>query len=148
MVPFIERLLAAPPAEVTELLLTTPEGQWFDRKSARIAARDLGKTLVAMANAEGGVIAIGLADGRCEGVDDRPSAHNQWRQAGVDHTQPPVRFDVLLLPCVNHRQTEDHLFVIPCRRETSPHDYPGRCLSARRRRRPEAVLQAACGTAL
>lgn len=112
MVPPIERLLTAPPAEVTELLLTAPEGQWFDRKSARIAARDLGKTLVAMANAEGGTIAIGLSDGRCEGVDDRPSAQNQWRQAGLDHTQPPVRFEVALLPCVNHRGSGDHLFVI------------------------------------
>ena len=55
---------------MTELLLAVPEGQWYDRKSARIAARDLGKTLVAMANAEGGTIAIGLFDGRCEGVDD------------------------------------------------------------------------------
>ena len=112
MLPPIERLLAAPPGEVTELLLAVPEGQWYDRKSARIAARDLGKTLVAMANAEGGTIAIGLFDGRCEGVDDRPSAQNQWRQAGVDHSQPPVRFDVVLLPCINHRGTRDHLFLI------------------------------------
>ena len=91
MVPPIERLLAAPPAEVTELLLTAPEGQWFDRKSVRIAARDLGKTLVAMANAEGGTIAIGLSDGRCEGVDDHPSAHNQWRQATCSTAAPTIR---------------------------------------------------------
>ena len=115
MLPPIERLLALPPEELTELLLSEPEGQWFDRKSARVAARDLSKTLVAMANSEGGMIVVGLFDGRCEGVDQRPSAHNQWRQAGVDYTQPPVRFEVVPLECVNHQGTSDHLlaFVIP-----------------------------------
>ena len=115
MLPPIERLLALPPERLTELLLAEPEGQWFDRKSARVAARDLSKPLVAMANSEGGMIVVGLFDGRCEGVNGRPSAHNQWRQAGVDYTQPPVRFEVVPLECVNHRGTSDHLlaFVIP-----------------------------------
>ena len=54
MVPPIERLRTLAPRELTELLLAEPEGQWFDRKSARVAARDLSKTLVAMANSEGG----------------------------------------------------------------------------------------------
>ena len=39
MLPPIENLLAMPLDAVTELLLAEPEGQWFDRKSARISAR-------------------------------------------------------------------------------------------------------------
>ena len=51
-----------------------------------------------MANAEGGVIAVGFRAGTCEGIDDRPQAQNEWRQTGgVNLTLPPVRFESILL---------------------------------------------------
>lgn len=112
MLPPIENLQAMAPEEATALLLAESEGQWFDRKSARIAPRELAETLVAMGNAEGGLIAVGLSDGVCEGVDDWPEAQNEWRQAGVNFTTPPVRFTTELLPCVNRRGNPDHLFII------------------------------------
>ena len=112
MLPPIENLRALPPPEVTERLLNEPEGQWFDRKSSRIAARDLAKTLVAMANAEGGMIAVGLSRGVCEGVDSQRQAQNGWRQAGLDFTTPPVRYDVILLDCINRQGRNDHLLLI------------------------------------
>ena len=112
MLPPIENLLAMPPDALTERLLNEPEGQWFDRKSARIAPRDLAKTLVAMANAEGGMIAVGLHNGVCEGVNGRRQSQNGWRQAGLDFTEPPVRYDVTLLDCVNRKGANDHLFII------------------------------------
>lgn len=37
-----------------------PEGQTFDRKSVHIAPKALANTIVAMANADGGMIAIGI----------------------------------------------------------------------------------------
>ncbi len=101
MLAHIENLREMAPDAVAERLLAEPEGQWFDRKSARIQARTLAETLVAMANAEGGMIVIGLAGGVCEGVDDRSAAQNDWRQAGADFTTPPVRYTVELLPCIN-----------------------------------------------
>ena len=112
MLPPIENLLAMPPDAVTELLLAEPEGQWFDRKSARISARSLAETLVAMANAEGGSIAIGFRAGTCEGIDDRPQAQNEWRQAGVNLTLPPVRFESILLHCINARGAADHALLL------------------------------------
>ena len=112
MVPLFENLQAMTPAAATESLLSEREGQWFDRKSARIAPRELAETLVAMANAEGGMIAVGLSGGVCEGVDDRPEAQNGWRQAGLDFTEPPVQYTVDLLPCVNRSGDADHLFII------------------------------------
>ena len=112
MLPHIENLRELPPAAVAERLLAEPEGQWFDRKSARIEARTLAETLVAMANAEGGMIVIGLSGGVCEGIDDRRAAQNEWRQAGADFTTPPVRYTVELLPCINRRGNPDHLFII------------------------------------
>ena len=112
MLPPLENLAALPPQEITERLLTDLEGQWFDRESARISARDLAETLVAMANAEGGMIAIGLSAGVCEGVNAFPEAHSSWRQAGIDYTTPPVRFTAELLPCINRRGAADRVFII------------------------------------
>ena len=112
MLPPLENLSALPPDAVSALLLAEPEGQWFDRKSARIGARELAETLVAMANAEGGLIAVGLSGGVCEGVDGRVAAQNAWRQAGVDYTTPPALFSAELLPCINSRGEADHLFII------------------------------------
>lgn len=112
MLPPIENLLAMPPDALTERLLNEPEGQWFDRKSARIHPRDLAKTLAAMANAEGGMIAVGLSRGLCEGVDGQRQAQNDWRQAGLDFTTPPVRYDVAMPDCVNQQGENDRLFII------------------------------------
>lgn len=106
-------LLESMPAEaVAPALLAEPEGQWYDRKSARISARDLARSLVAMANAEGGLIAVGLHRGACEGVDASVDRQNDWRQAGLDFTDPPVRFEARLVECINSDERADHVFLI------------------------------------
>ena len=69
MALLMDNLLAMAPEDLPRRLLEEPENQWFDRKSARVRGADLAKTLAAMANAEGGIIAIGLHDGVCEGID-------------------------------------------------------------------------------
>lgn len=51
-------------------LTTTPEGQTFDRKSARIDSKALAVVLTAMANADGGIVAVGIEDnGMVTGID-------------------------------------------------------------------------------
>ena len=108
----IDLLASMPPESVGPALLAEPEGQWYDRKSARISARDLARALVAMANAEGGLIAIGLHRGVCQGVDAAVERQNDWRQAGLDFTDPPVRFDARLVECLNADDRPDHVFLI------------------------------------
>ena len=112
MLPAIDQLMTLPPGEVTELLLAEPEGQLLDRKSSRIRSGTLAETMVAMANAEGGMVVIGLSGGVCEGVQQRPREQNAWRQAGLDHTTPPVRFEVHLPECINRNGELDRLFVL------------------------------------
>lgn len=131
MLPPTEMLKSLAPEEVTALLLGEVEGQWFERKSARIQARNLAETMVAMANAEGGMIVLGLHNGVCEGIDSRPKVQNDWRQAGVDFTDPPVRFTAELLPCINQKGETDHVFVI--------HIPPGQLVHATKR--DEAFLR-------
>lgn len=80
--------LSDPDTSATQLA-TIRESQWFDRKSGRIDAKKLAETLVAFANAEGGVVAVGIHDGNIDPVN--PSHENDLRQAAHDFTEPPVR---------------------------------------------------------
>lgn len=98
-------------AETAEALLQRREDQWFDRKSSRVSARGLADAMIAFANAEGGTIAIGLSEGKVEGVDASALVHD-WRQAAVNFTQPPVRHTVALLPCANVRGSADHVMLV------------------------------------
>ena len=84
----VDAALALPPDQAVAALISLPEDQWFDRKSGRIAAKNLARPLVAFANAEGGTLAIGLRDGEVDGVSAK--AENAIRQAPIDFTVPPV----------------------------------------------------------
>jgi len=82
-----------------------PEGQFLERKSCydREAGRsrpralkdvldDVAETLVAMANADGGVVAVGVEDeGKVTGVPERYSLERAKGQLD-DHIQPRLRF--------------------------------------------------------
>lgn len=101
-----------PDDDRVDWLLGAPEGQWLERKGPRIKARSLADLLVGFANAEGGLICIGVEDGRIEGVDRAGKLVNEWRQAAVDFTAPPVRHTFEILDCTNGRGEADHLVVI------------------------------------
>lgn len=93
-------------------LLALREDQWFERKSARISARDLADTAVGFANAEGGTIVVGLSNGQVEGVDRHPDKLNAWQQAALDFTIPPVPVHPKFVNCLNDRGQTDRLLVI------------------------------------
>jgi ATP-dependent DNA helicase RecG len=112
MSTIVESALSAPPDAAGRLLAALPEDQWFERKSARIAPRDLANSLIGMANADGGIIVVGLRAGNVEGTDDPPAKRNDLMQAGIDHCEPPVRVDQRLIGCRNERDEDDHLLVI------------------------------------
>lgn len=107
----LEQLRLLPEDDRVDALLTRREDQWLDRVSARTNARHLGDLLVGFANAEGGLIVIGLNDGRVEGTTGAASA-NAWRQAAVDYTEPPVRHKFETLQCTNSSGQIDEIIVI------------------------------------
>jgi len=108
----VDRALASPMAEVGSRLLAIAEGQWFDRKSVRAEAKSLAPVLVALANADGGVIVVGLHNGVVEGIKAHAHRINDFRQAAIDHTVPPVRCSVDQVGCINSRGEADTLIVI------------------------------------
>lgn len=75
--------------QTAEDVLRRREDQWFERKSGRVEPKDLGRPLVAFANAEGGYLVVGAYDGVIDGVPS--SKLNAIRQSAVQYTEPPVR---------------------------------------------------------
>ncbi|MBQ7345040.1 MAG: putative DNA binding domain-containing protein [Oscillospiraceae bacterium] len=86
------------PALSIDKLKTMTESQFFDRKSARLAAKDFSHQLSAFANATGGLIVIGIEDdGTITGVTaDR---ENAFRQAAFDNLQIAPAYQIEVIPC-------------------------------------------------
>lgn len=107
----VDRALASGAANVGQQLLAIAEDQWFDRKGSQIAPKDLGPPMVALANAEGGVLVIGLHSGQVQGIRAVAAKLNDFRQAPFDHTVPPVRARFDQVHCVNDKGENDTLLV-------------------------------------
>ena len=72
------------------------ESPVFDRKSARIDAKALAIHLIAFANADGGVIAIGVEDdGTITGIDAYQERINELLRAPFDYCKPSNRTALL-----------------------------------------------------
>jgi ATP-dependent DNA helicase RecG len=100
-----------PEGQAIESLVNRQENQWLERISARTQARTLADLLVGFANAEGGLIVAGIHDGKIEGVASSNRV-NDWRQAAMDFTHPPVKHGFELLPCTNSEGEDDEVVVI------------------------------------
>jgi ATP-dependent DNA helicase RecG len=90
-----EQALLLPPDEIGPALLGLPESQWFERKGGRISAKKAAETAIAFANAEGGVLVVGVSNGRVDGIT--PRLRNDLQQMALDHTEPavPARVDLV-----------------------------------------------------
>jgi ATP-dependent DNA helicase RecG len=108
----VQQALGLPSDQRGQALVELREGQWFDRKSSRVSARDLADSVIGIANAEGGVIVIGLRDGRVEGINRHIGSLNDWQQAALDFTAPPVPAHPTLVECVNDQGDLDQLLVV------------------------------------
>lgn len=108
----IEQLRLLEDEDLIGTLRSRPEDQWFERVSSRIRPRELGQLLVGLANAEGGIVVIGIHDSKIEGVSGLTPRVNEWRQTALDLTEPPVRHRFELIPCTNEKGLADELAVI------------------------------------
>jgi len=110
----VDKALSLPPAEVAQALLRLPEDQWFERKSARIKPVALADALVGLANADGGVLVVGLHNDQVEGVSRLGRGINDLQQAAIDRTTPTVSATSRLLPVSD----DDHLLLFDVRPST------------------------------
>ena len=96
-----------------EDLRKKPEGQTFDRKSAKIDAKSLAVILVAMANADGGDIAIGIEDnGNVTGIDGNEQHINELLRASFDFCVPSVEVNAERLAYTNEYGQPNHILLI------------------------------------
>lgn len=70
-------------------MCTTTEKQLFDRKSAKIDVKAIVVPMIAFANADGGLLVIGIEDnGEITGIDDFIKNVNEILRAPFDFCQP------------------------------------------------------------
>ncbi len=96
-----------------EELRTKPEGQTFDRKSSKIDPKSLAVILVAMANADGGDVAIGIENnGDITGIDDKEQHINELLRTPFDYCVPSVNVDVERLNCIDINGQNNHILIM------------------------------------
>jgi ATP-dependent DNA helicase RecG len=105
----VEKALAARAEEVGREVLALPEDQWLERKSSRITPRELANTLIGFANADGGIVVIGLHDKVVEGSGANVRRRNEQLQAAIDFCVPPVRVSRRFVDCRNSEGSPDQL---------------------------------------
>ncbi|MCD7941936.1 MAG: ATP-binding protein [Bacteroides intestinalis] len=96
-----------------EELLAREEGQTFDRKSIQIKPKDLAVAMVAMANADGGDLVVGISDTKreVEGVDGNEIKLNDIRRTPFDFCVPSVNAITELVPCIDRNGQHNHVLV-------------------------------------
>src|SRR5689334_15973068 len=104
-----EKALNGLPEEIGPALLAIRESQWFERKSNRISARDLANALIGFANADGGLLVVGLHDGVVEGASIAPGRLEAQMQANIDFCNPPVPAHCQSVECVDSRGAPNDL---------------------------------------
>jgi len=95
-------------------VLQFEEKQIFDRKSIYIEPKALAISIVAFANADGGIIAIGISDKtrRIEGVDFEMQKLNELLRVPFDFCAPTVKVEVEGVPCVDSEGRENHVILM------------------------------------
>lgn len=100
-------------------VLNLPESQYFERKSAEIKAAKLNIPLTAMANADGGVIAVGAGNGKIEGITAQGNIKiNDYIQCKINNCFPSVKARHRYLPVTNYKGEHDQILLIQV--EASP----------------------------
>ncbi|MEY8686675.1 ATP-binding protein [Bacteroides sp. AN502(2024)] len=97
-----------------EEITTRKEGQTFDCKSIQIEPKALAIPIVAMANADGGVLAIGVSDKtrRIEGVDGNEMRLNDLLRVPYDFCNPSVRVKCEYVPCTDSEGKENRILLM------------------------------------
>ena len=88
----VDRALSLPAEQAVSALLKLPESQWYERKSGAVKPIDFAKPLIAMANAEGGVVVAGLHGGKVSPVSDKQES--ELRRVAHNFIDPPVRLSI------------------------------------------------------
>ena len=98
----------------TQEIQTRKEDQTFDRKSIQIDPKALAVPIVAFANADGGLIAIGVSDKtrKIEGVDQHTEKLNELLRVPLDFCNPSIPVTCSYQPCTDKDGNENHILLM------------------------------------
>ena len=114
-------------------LYTKKEGQTYDRKSARKDPKSLSNHIVAFANADGGMLVIGIEDDfTVTGIDDYHERVNDILRVPYDYCKPSVTVMTEFVDCIG----DDHSAKRGTARQSA-----GRCVLSHGRQITEAELR-------
>ena len=104
-------------------ITTRKEDQTFDCKSIQIEPKALAVPIVAFANADGGVIAIGVSDKtrKIEGVDQHTEKLNELLRVPFDFCNPSVPVTCSYLPCTDKDGNENRILLMEVPASSSLH---------------------------
>lgn len=90
------------------------EGQTFDCKSILIEPKHLATIIVAMANADGGMIAVGISDKtrRIEGVNQDKEHLNDILRTPLDFCVPSVSVTTDYVPCTDAEGRDNRVLLM------------------------------------
>ena len=109
---YIDNILKIPVTQRGEFLLNQPESQWFERKGIDLQPPDLPRPIIAIANAEGGSLVIGVSNGGIRGLGAKPDAENTFRKAIHDYIKPPIRLTIDKVEVINSKGDNDEILFI------------------------------------
>ena len=97
-----------------EEIRTGKEGQTFDLKSIQIDPKALAIPIVAMANADGGMLAIGISDKtrRIEGVNQYTEKLNELLRVPFDFCNPTIPVTCRYMECTNDEGNPDRILLM------------------------------------
>ena len=104
-------------------IIVRKEDQTFDCKSIQIDPKALAVPIVAFANADGGVIAIGVSDKtrKIEGVDQHTEKLNELLRVPFDFCNPSVPVTCSYLPCTDKDGNENRILLMEIPASSSLH---------------------------
>ncbi len=99
------------------------ESQTFDCKSIQIDPKALAVPIVAMANADGGILAIGISDKtrRIEGINQHTRQLNELLRVPMDFCIPSVRVHYEYVPCLDSEGNENRILLMHIPASSSLH---------------------------
>jgi ATP-dependent DNA helicase RecG len=97
-----------------EEICTKEECQTFDCKSIQVEPKSLAIPIVAFANADGGVIAIGVSDKerKVEGVNQHIQKLNELLRVPFDFCNPSVSVTYSYIPCIDKEGKENRILLM------------------------------------
>ena len=104
-------------------ILGLEEGSVFDRKSIKIKPKELAKHIIAFANSDGGMIAIGITDKNriIEGIDYYEEKINEILEVPFRYCFPSIRVKSKRIECIDSDGFDNHILLMEIESDSVVH---------------------------